>query len=73
MLNYSLSSNQVSLILQRLREHERNLRADIKYMSEYEQETGEYVEWESPSLQEDKDELEEVLNAIQALTGAENA
>lgn len=73
MANYSLSSSQVSLILQRLREHERNLRADIKYMSEYEEQTGEYVEWQSPTIQEDKDELEEVVNAIQALTGAGNA
>lgn len=68
MANYELTKGQTDLILKRLREHERNLRSDIKYMSEYEQETGEFVEWQSPSLQEDKDELEQVINTIQALS-----
>ena len=68
MANYELTKDQTDLILNRLREHERNLRSDIKYMSEYEQETGEFVDWQEPTLQEDKDELEQVLNTIQALT-----
>lgn len=67
MASYELTKGQTDLILQRLREHERNLRADIKYMSEYEQETGEFVDWQEPTLQEDKDELEEVITIISAL------
>ena len=67
MASYELTKGQTDLILQRLREHERNLRADIKYMSEYEQETGEFVDWQEPTLQEDKDELEEVITINSAL------
>lgn len=67
MANYELTKAQTDLILQRLREHERNLRSDIKYMSEYEQETGEFVDWQEPTLQEDKDELEEVISIISTL------
>ena len=67
MASYELTKGQTDLILQRLREHERNLRADIKYMSEYEQETGLFVDWQEPTLQEDKNELEEVITIISAL------
>lgn len=69
MANYELTKAQTDLILQRLREHERNLRADIKYMSEYEQQTGVFVDWQEPTLQEDKDELEEVISIISVLHG----
>lgn len=67
MANYDLTKAQTDLILQKLRGHERDLRSDIKYMSEYEQETGELVEWQSPTLQEDKDELQQVITIISIL------